>query len=59
MTGADYADDLGFLANTHVQAESLLHSREQAAIGVGLNVNANKTEYICFKRKGHENQWFK
>ena len=40
------------LKNTHTQAESLLHSWEQAAGGIGLHVNADKTEYMCFNQKG-------
>ena len=39
------ADDLTFLANTPAPAESLLHSHGQAARGIGLDVNANKTEF--------------
>ena len=45
----DYVDDIAFLANTPNQAESLLHSLEQAVEGIGLHVYANKTEYTCFK----------
>ena len=47
ITDADYADDIAILANTHKQAETLLHSLEQAAAGIGLHVNAHKTEYMC------------
>ena len=39
MTNADFADDLALLANKPAQAESLLHSLERAARGIGLNVN--------------------
>ena len=52
MTDADDVNDLGLLTNTPPQAEYLLHSLEQAVGGRGLNVNANKTEFICFKREG-------
>ena len=53
MTDADSADDLTILANTSAQAKSRLHSKEQAAAGnIDLYVNANKTDYICFKQKG-------
>ena len=51
MTDADYANDLVLLANTPAQAESLLHSLEQAGGGIGLHMNANKAEFICFKQK--------
>ena len=43
ITGADYADILR-LANTPTQAESLLHSLEQAAGSIIFHMNANKTE---------------
>ena len=46
FTDADYADDIAILANTPDQAETLLHSLEQAAASIGLYVNAHKTEYI-------------
>ena len=52
MTGADVVNDLAFLANTTAQAESLLHSLKQAARGIGLYVNANKTKFTCFKQEG-------
>ena len=48
---ADYADDLALLTSTPNQAESLLHTLEQAARGIGLHVNVNKTEYMCLKRE--------
>ena len=38
MTNADYTDDLALLTNTPAQAESLLHSLEQAARGIGLKL---------------------
>ena len=49
---AGYADDIALLANTPNQAETLLHSLERAAAGIGLHVNAHKTEFICFNQKG-------
>ena len=49
MTDADYADDLAPLANTPAQAKSLQHSLEQAAGGIGFNVNSDKTEFMSFK----------
>ena len=48
----DYADDIALLANTPTQAESLLHSLEQATSSIGLHVNAEKMEYICFTQRG-------
>ena len=52
ITDADYADDIAILANTPDQAETLLHSLEQAAAGIGLYVNAHKTEYMCYNQTG-------
>ena len=52
ITDADYADDIALLANTPNQAETLLHSSERAAAGNGLYVNAHKTEFMCFNKKG-------
>ena len=49
ITDADYADDIALLANTPALAETLLHSQERAAAGIGLHVNADKTEYMCIK----------
>ena len=37
------------LVNTPAQAESLLRSLEQAAGGISLCANTNKTELICYK----------
>ena len=37
------AVDIAILANTPAQAETLLHSLERAAAGMGLHVNAHKT----------------
>ena len=52
ITDADYADDIASLANTPNQAETLLHSLERAAAGIGLHVNAHKTEYMCYNQTG-------
>ena len=49
ITNADYA---ALLANTPNQAETLLHSLERAAAGIGLHVNAHKTEYMCYNQTG-------
>ena len=48
ITDADYADDIALPANTPNQAVTLLHSLERAAAGIGLLVNAHKTEYMCY-----------
>ena len=52
ITDADYADDTAILANNPNQAETLLHSLERTAAGIGLHINANKTEYMCFNQAG-------
>ena len=52
ITDADYADDIALLANTPNQAETQLHSLEPAAAGIGLHVNAHKSEFMCFNQKG-------
>ena len=53
VTDADYADDIALLANTPAQAKSLLHSLERAAASIGLHVNTDKTEYMCFNQRGN------
>ena len=60
ITDADYADGIALLANTPAQAETLLHSLERAAGGIGLHVSAHKTEYMCFNQRGdifHSKGW--
>ena len=52
ITDADYADDIAILANAPTQAETLLHSLERAATGIGLHVNEHKTEYMCYNQTG-------
>ena len=53
ITDASYADGIAILANASAQAETLLHSLEWAAAGIGLHVKAHKTEYVCF----NQNTW--
>ena len=43
ITDAENADDIAILANTRALAESLQHSLEKAASGIGLHVNEDKT----------------
>ena len=50
ITNADYTNDIAILANTPEQAETLLHCLEWAATGIGIHVNAHKTEYMCFNQ---------
>ena len=51
-TDADYVDDIVLLANAPAQAETLLHSLEWAAAGIGPYVNAHNTKYMCFHQRG-------
>ena len=46
ITDADYADNITLLTNTPAKAETLLHSLERAAGGIGLYVKADKREYM-------------
>ena len=52
ITDTDYANDIVLLANAPAQAETLLHSLERAAAGIGLHVDAHKMKYICFNQTG-------
>ena len=49
ITDADY---IAILANAPNQTETLVHSLERAAAGIGLYVNAHKTEYMYFNQTG-------
>ena len=46
ITDTDYAVDIAILENTQNQAETLQHCLERVAAGIGLHVNAHKTEYM-------------
>ena len=46
ITDADNEDDLVLLANTPALAECLLHSLKQAARGIVLNMNPDKTVHV-------------
>ena len=52
MIDADYTDYLALPTYTPAQAESLLHSLEQAAGNIGFYMNTNKTEFVYFKQEG-------
>ena len=47
----NYANDIALLANAPAQTETLLHSLERAAAGIGLHVNAHKRECMCFNQR--------
>ena len=46
ITDVDYTDDIVLLAKAPAPADSLLHSLELAAGGIGLHVNTNKTVHV-------------
>ena len=52
ITDADYDNDIALLENAPAQGETLLRSLERAAAGIGLHVNAHKTEYMCCNQTG-------
>ena len=49
---ADYADDIAILANAPAQAEIRLHGLERVTAGIGLHLNAHKTECMCYNQIG-------
>ena len=51
ITDADYTDDIALTANARTHTNTLLHSLEWAAAGIGLHVNAHKTEYMCVNQR--------
>ena len=51
IADVDDADGIALLANTPAPVESLLHGLERAAGGIGLHVNTDKTEYMCFNQR--------
>ena len=53
ITDTDYADHIALLVTAASQAETLQHSLERAAAGIGLHVNAHKTELMCFNQTGN------
>ena len=50
ITHADCSHNPAHLANAPAQIEFLLHSLEPVARGIGLNMNSDKTEFICFNQ---------
>ena len=52
ITDADYADDIALLYDTSAQPESQLQSLERAVGGIGLHVDVDKTDYMCFNQRG-------
>ena len=52
ITDANYAVDIALLVNVPAQSKTLLYRLAQAAAGIGLHINAHKTEYMCFNHTG-------
>ena len=50
ITDTGIVNYITLLTNTHTQAETLPHSLEQAAVGIGFHANVHKTEYVSLKR---------
>ena len=48
--------DIAIRAYTSNQPETPLHSLERAAAGIGLHVNAHKTEYMCCNQTGRSGE---
>ena len=46
LSDLDYADDISLLADTLLDAESLLHKVEACCKSIGLSLNAKKTKYM-------------
>ena len=51
ITDADYPEDIALQANSRAQAKSLLHSLERPPGDIGLHINTDKTEYMCFNQR--------
>ena len=52
IADVDETNDIALLANTPAQAETQLYSLKQEAAGIGLHVNRDKAEYMCFNQRG-------
>ena len=52
ITDVDDADDIALKANTPAQTESLPHNLQRAAVGIGLHINVDKTEYMFLNQRG-------
>ena len=51
-TGSEVPTQTTLPVNSPAQAESLMYSLERTAGGIGLHVNAEKTEYMSFNQRG-------
>ena len=51
MIDTEEKGNLSLFTNTPTQAKFLLHNLKPAAGGIGLYMNANKIEFMCFKQE--------
>ena len=47
----NYADDLALHTNTRAQTKFLLHCIVETTGGIGLYMNSNKSDFMCFKQE--------
>ena len=52
LTDLDFADDIALLSDTEIEAQELLRNVENAALCVGLHMNAKKTQVMAFNQPG-------
>ena len=50
ITDLDYADDIALMSDTAAQAHELLRNVENAALRVGLHINAKKTQFMVYNQ---------
>ena len=50
ITDLDFADDIALLSDTATQAQELLRNVENAALCVGLHMNAKKTQFMTYNQ---------
>jgi hypothetical protein len=50
VTDLDFADDIALLSDTAAQAQQLLRNVENAALRVGLHMNAKKTQFMVYNQ---------
>ena len=50
ITDLDFADDIALLSDTAAQAQELLSNVENAALRVGLHMNAKKTQFMVYNQ---------
>ena len=51
VTDLDFADDIALVSDTACQAQELLDRVDDAALRVGLHINAKKTQCMVFNHE--------